>query len=85
MEDFEKIWERIWREVQRKCVPVEYWRIITDVVIPFPRNYELIGHHSLMELTATRWDKSNGGWCKPDRIIGDVEIHYLNYRNGKPF
>ncbi|MBK7883538.1 MAG: hypothetical protein IPJ81_06865 [Chitinophagaceae bacterium] len=53
-------------------------RIIYDVEIPFPLNYEWIKHDSDIEISNIPWDKhSHKGWGKPDKQFGNVEIRYL--------
>lgn len=52
--------------------------IVTDIKIPFPKNQQLIGHDNNIELQEYTWDKHpKGGWSKPDKIFGDVELRYL--------
>jgi hypothetical protein len=53
-------------------------RIIVDKEIPFPKNYELVGYDSNIELTTVRWNEhKNKGWSKPDKQFLDVELRYL--------
>ncbi len=53
-------------------------RIINDRPVKFPLTYEMIGYKDLIEISHLKWNKHpNKGWCKPDKIIGNVEIFYL--------
>lgn len=56
----------------------DHWRIITDIEIPFPKNYELVKHDPNIEVSNVRWDEHpKQGWGKPDKIFGGVEVRYL--------
>lgn len=66
----------------------EYYRIIVDKEIRFPRNYECIKHDKNIEVSNLRWNQHpREGWgtkVGPQKIIGkDIEIFYLNKWNSK--
>lgn len=55
-----------------------YYRVITDIKIPFPQNYIYLNFDNFVELSNVRWNKShNNAWGKPDKVFIDVEIYNL--------
>jgi hypothetical protein len=55
-----------------------HMRIIFDKEVPFPKNYEMVEHDRLIEVSHVPYDKiKTPGYSKPGKQFLGIELRYL--------